>query len=53
MNSDQLYFCAENSLLKSGVDLQIFKDNYDNSFLGNRKFVDDNTYLLEERQYFA
>lgn len=52
MNSTQLYFCSESALLKSGIDTQAYQQQYNKSFLGNRKDADDNTYLLEERQHY-
>lgn len=51
-NSTQLYFCSENAMIVAGVDSQRYRAEYNSSFLGNRKEVSDNTYLLEERQCY-
>jgi hypothetical protein len=37
----------------SGLDLTAFQKEYSASFLGSRKEVDDNTYLLQERQAYV
>jgi hypothetical protein len=36
----------------AGVDVNTLYSYYNSSFTGNNKEVDDNIYLLEERQYY-
>ena len=36
-----------------GVEQQQYQQQYNKSFLGNKREVDDNTYLLEERQKYV
>ena len=36
----------------AGIDTYALMKEYNRSFLGGRKEVDDNTYLLEERQHY-
>lgn len=52
LNSTQLQHCSENALIMAGIKSNQLMLEYNNSFLGSRKEVDDNTYLLEQRQLF-
>lgn len=40
-------------MVRNGIDLQAYQQQYNKSFVGSRKEADDNTYLLEERQLFV
>jgi hypothetical protein len=52
LNSSKLQHCSDNALVMAGINMGQLNAEYNNSFLGGRKEVDDNTYLLEERQLF-
>ncbi len=52
LDNTKLSACIENSMIMAGINTGQLKAEYNNSFLGTRKEVDDNTYLLEERQLY-
>ena len=51
-DASQLQHCHQNSLIMAGIKEAALIEQYNASFLGTRKEVDDNTYLLEERQLY-
>jgi hypothetical protein len=45
MSSNALSMCSQNSMILSGIDPTTVRTEFNNSFVGNRKEVDDNIYL--------